>query len=98
MKKLLLTSAFSMFAFPVLACGDGGCEPPPPPVVVHDDGGENDYPQSTYLPCCIQEGKMVAKKWWPMRPEKVMKLCERELARNNPYIYECDIGGEKALK
>lgn len=101
--KLAMIALLVAISSPAFACGQGECEPPPPPPPppppTEITDGDSVIPgDPIYLPCCIQDGKLVAKRYIFMKPDKVMKMCQRHMDRNSPYIYECDIGGEEALK
>lgn len=110
MKRLLMITAFCMIAVPAFACPPCGPgeepptnepepEPPTSTPPTMDHGSDRDkLPSSVMLPCCIQEGKLVAKKQLFRRLEKTMEFCRRKMEESSPYIYECDIGGEEALK
>lgn len=49
----------------------------------------NGKPQSRPLPCCIREGKLVAKPSLFMSAKRALMICEGEKTTGQALIYEC---------
>ena len=114
MKKLLLITVFSLFAFPALACPP--CEPDPepptnpepepePPKVELPEPTDSwadrnpTKPTSQPLPCCIMEGQLVLKPTLFMSAKRALQKCNAAKATGQALIYECPGSvSPKALK
>lgn len=101
-----------LLAFPVFACNNGECDPDPEPPSKSEpeapsksdshEPSDRDRDQvhtgPSFMPCCIQDGVIVAQPKLFMSAKRALKICEREQSRGTALIYECVIGSGVSLK
>lgn len=84
------------------ACGNGECNPTPepePPSKPSVRASDRDpLPQSRYLPCCIKDGEVVARKQLFTKLSRTQSYCDSIVVEDNSDLMSCPNSVKKALK
>lgn len=103
MKLITLVLMFvALTAIKVSACGNGECEPTPEPEPPSEpsvrSSDRDPLPQSRYLPCCVKDGVVVARKQLFTKLSRTQAYCDSIFVENNSDLMSCPNIVEKALK